>query len=103
MTQVYMHSPEKRAKLYRYTLLIVSISQIFGGAGLAAGIAVGALLAQDMLGTDALTGIPAALLTFGSAVAAFAVGRLSQRYGRRSGLSTGFIAGGLGAVGVVIE
>lgn len=30
--------------------MIVSISQIFGGAGLAAGVTVGALLAQQMLG-----------------------------------------------------
>ncbi len=30
------------------------------------------------------------------------MGRLSQRYGRRIGLATGFITGGLGAIGVVI-
>jgi len=31
------------------------------------------------------------------------VGRLSQRFGRRSGLTTGFLAGGIGAIGVVIS
>lgn len=30
------------------------------------------------------------------------VGRLSQRYGRRTGLSAGFMIGGLGAIGVII-
>ena len=30
---------------------------MFGGAGLAAGITVGALLAQQMLGTDAFAGL----------------------------------------------
>ncbi|ENQ3106758.1 Predicted arabinose efflux permease, MFS family [Bacillus sp. 491mf] len=98
----YITSPEKLKKLYRRVLFVVSLSQIFGGAGLAAGITVGALLAQQMLGTDAYAGVPAALYTLGSACAALIVGRLSQRYGRRTGLATGFIVGGLGAIGVVI-
>lgn len=98
----YIESPEKLKNLYRHVLIVVSLSQIFGGAGLAAGITVGALLAQQMLGTDAYAGVPSALFTLGSAVAAFIVGKLSQRYGRRIGLSTGFIVGGLGAIGVVL-
>lgn len=102
LAQSYIDTPEKQKRLYKRTLMVVSISQIFGGAGLAAGITVGALLAQEMLGTDAYAGLPAALFTLGSAGAAFIVGRLSQRYGRRIGLTTGFITGGLGAIGVVI-
>ena len=78
------------------------MSQIFGGAGLAAGITVGALIAQDMLGTDSYAGVPTALFTLGSAGAALIVGRMSQRFGRRYGLSSGFIVGGIGAIGVVI-
>ncbi|KAA6474145.1 MFS transporter [Bacillus swezeyi] len=97
----YIDSPDKLKKLYKRVLIIVSISQIFGGAGLAAGITVGALLAQQMLGTDAFSGVPSALFTLGSAGAALIVGRLSQRYGRRTGLAAGFIAGGVGAIGVV--
>ena len=83
---IYIDDPEKKARLYRRTLLVVVISQIFGGAGLAAGITVGALLAQDMLGTDSLAGLPVGLFTLGSALAAFLVGRLSQRMGRRTGI-----------------
>ncbi|MCS5501512.1 MFS transporter [Lysinibacillus sp. A4] len=98
----YIESPEKLKNLYRRVLIVVSLSQIFGGAGLAAGITVGALLAQQMLGTDAYAGVPSALFTLGSAGAAFIVGKLSQRYGRRIGLSSGFIVGGLGAIGVVL-
>ncbi|ENQ3079280.1 MFS transporter [Bacillus cereus] len=98
-----MYTEEEQRMLYKRTLVIVSISQMFGGAGLAAGITVGALLAQQMLGTDAFAGLPSAILTMGSAGAAFVVGRLSQRYGRRIGLATGFMVGGLGAIGVVIS
>ncbi|EJS65372.1 MFS transporter [Bacillus wiedmannii] len=97
-----MYTEEEQRKLYKQTLLIVSISQMFGGAGLAAGITVGALLAQQMLGTDAYAGLPAAMFTMGSAVAAFFVGKLSQKHGRRIGLAGGFIVGGLGAIGVVV-
>jgi MFS family permease len=100
--QSYVDSPEKQRLLYRRTLIIVVLSQIFGGLGLAAGITVGALLAQDMLGSDSFAGVPTALFTLGSAGAAFFVGRLSQRFGRRPGLVTGLFAGGIGAIGVVI-
>lgn len=89
-------------KLYKRTLTVVVMSQIFGGAGLAAGITVGALIAQDMLGTTSYAGLPAALFTLGSALSAFLVGRLSQRFGRRQGLSLGFITGGVGAIGVIL-
>ncbi|RRJ65133.1 MFS transporter [Paenibacillus oralis] len=98
----YAASPEKQRQLYRRTMKIVIASQIFGGAGLAAGITVGALLAQDMLGTDSYAGVPSALFTLGSAAAALLVGRLSQRLGRRAGLAAGFLAGGIGAAGVVL-
>ncbi|MED1170709.1 MFS transporter [Bacillus inaquosorum] len=100
--QSYISSPEKQKALYKRTLFVVSISQIFGGAGLAAGVTVGALIAQQMLGTDAFAGLPSALFTLGSAGSALFVGRLSQRYGRRTGLSAGFVIGGLGAIGVII-
>lgn len=97
----YAFTKEEQQRLYRRSLIVVVLSQMFGGAGLAAGITVGALLAQQMLGTDSFTGVPSALFTFGSAGAAFIVGRLSQRFGRRLGLVAGFWAGGLGALGVV--
>lgn len=100
--QTYIDSPDKLKKLYRRVIFIASLSQIFGGAGLAAGITVGALLAQEMLGTAAYAGLPTALFTLGSAGAAFLVGRLSQRYGRRLGLTTGFFLGGIGGLGVVL-
>ncbi|WP_440119927.1 MFS transporter [Paenibacillus sp. QZ-Y1] len=101
-TQEYVVSPEKQLQLHKRTMGIVIVSQIFGGAGLAAGITVGALLAQEMLGTDRYAGIPTSLFTLGSAAAALLVGRLSQHKGRRIGLATGFLAGGMGAIGVVL-
>ena len=97
MVLAYADSPPLRKRLYRRILVTVAASQVLGGAGLAAGVTVGALLAQDMLGVTGLAGMPAALFTLGSAGAAFLVGRLSQQRGRRVGLAAGFLAGGVGA------
>lgn len=103
MVENMIKSLEKQKQLYRRTLIIVIIAQILGGAGLAAGITVGALIAKDMLGTESLAGLPIALFTLGSAGAAMLVGRISQKFGRRLGMTIGFMVGGIGAVGVVIS
>ena len=86
--------------VHRHALRVVMLSQLLGGAGLAAGVTVGALLAEQMLGTDSLAGLPTALVTLGSALTAYVVGWVTQRRGRRFGLAAGFTAGALGAAGV---
>jgi MFS family permease len=90
------------AELQKRTLRVLVATQVLSGAGLAAGITVGALLAQDMLGSTGLAGLPSALFTAGSALAAVAVGRISQSHGRRPGLATGYAVGALGSAGVVV-
>ncbi|WP_461006521.1 MFS transporter [Streptomyces capparidis] len=76
-------------------------AQVLSGAGLAAGVTVGALLALDMLGSTGLAGALSALSTAGSALAAVAVGRVSQARGRRPGLAAGYLAGAVGSAGVI--
>ncbi|NYI94669.1 MFS family permease [Streptomonospora nanhaiensis] len=85
----------------RRVLAVLVAAQVLSGAGLAAGITVGALLAEDILGGAGWAGVPIALLTVGSAAAAALVGRVSQWAGRRGGLAAGYAAGAAGAVGVV--
>ncbi|WP_442803165.1 MFS transporter [Streptomyces pseudogriseolus] len=85
----------------RRVLTVLVASQILSGAGLAAGITVGALLAQDMLGSTDLAGLPTALFTAGSALAAVGVGRVSHSRGRRPGLAAGYLTGAVGSAGVV--
>nr|WP_251018668.1 MFS transporter [Streptomyces sp. ISL-11] len=83
-------------------MTVLVISQVLSGAGLAAGITVGALLAEEMLGSTGLAGLPSALFTAGSALGALGVGRLCQRWGRRPGLAVGYGVGALGSLGVVL-
>ncbi|MEU3448369.1 MFS transporter [Streptomyces thermolilacinus] len=85
----------------RRVLRVLVASQVLSGAGLAAGVTVGALLAQDMLGATSLAGLPSALFTAGSALAAVAVGRVSQARGRRPGLAAGYLTGAVGSAGVI--
>lgn len=95
-------TPEERDRIQSRTLRVVVLSQVLGGAGLAAGATVGALLAEEMLGSQGLAGIPIAVVTLGSALAAYLVGLVTQSSGRRLGLGAGFAIGGLGAAGVVL-
>ncbi len=81
--------------------MVLVSSQILSGAGLAAGITVGALLAQDMLGSSDLAGLPSALFTAGSALAAVTIGRISQARGRRPGLAAGYLTGAVGSAAVI--
>ncbi|GAA3703989.1 MFS transporter [Nonomuraea antimicrobica] len=90
-----------RIQAQRRTLIVLVAAQVLSGAGLAAGVTVGALLAQDMLSSTSLAGLPSALGTAGSALAAFAVGRVSQARGRRPGLAAGYLAGAVGSAGVI--
>jgi MFS family permease len=82
-------------------LTVLVASQVLGGAGMAAGITVGALLAQDLLGSTGLAGLPAALFTIGAALGAAVLGRVCQRSGRRRGLALGNGIAALGSAGVV--
>lgn len=91
-----------RSWAQRRVLRALVITQVFAGAGLAAGVSVGALLAEDLLGSTSSAGLPAALFTAGSAATAATVGRLSQRHGRRIGLAAGYGAGATGGAGVVV-
>lgn len=94
-------APEVDAPEQAHVLRTLMSAQVLSGAGLAAGVTVGALLARDMLGSDSLAGVPAALFTIGSAGAAVVVGRLSDAHGRRVGLGLGYATGAIGATLVV--
>src|SRR5918998_324704 len=68
------------------TLWIVSL---LGGLAQSLGGAAAALLARDLSGSDAVAGLPQAVLVIGSAAAALGMSALSRRYGRPRALAAG--------------
>ncbi|WP_425517126.1 MFS transporter [Miltoncostaea marina] len=94
-------APHDAARVQRRTLTALVAAQVLGGVGLAAGVAVGALLARDLLGGDTFTGVPVAVATAGGALGAPPLARLMDARGRRPGLALGYLLGAAGAAVVV--
>ncbi len=89
------------AAAQRRILRVLVVTQLCGGVGLAAGVAVGALLARELLDGDALSGLPSALSTLGGALATLPLARLMSAHGRRPGLTAGYALGALGCLVVI--
>ena len=90
-----------RIQLQRRTLRVLRVSQLFGGAGSATGIAVVGILAHNLLHQDTFAGFPGGLYTLGAALSSAILGRWMARVGRRPGLLTGYGVGAIGAVAAV--
>lgn len=73
----------------RRTVLILSIGQVLGGIAFGATVSLGALLAADISGSDALSGMATASVTLGAALCAIPLARLAARVGRRRALTLG--------------
>ncbi len=86
----------------RRTLRVLVVSQILGGVGVGAGIAVISLLGYQLTGQAALAGVPPTLMTVGAALAALAIAKIAMTGGRRPGLVTGYLVGAGGAVLAVV-
>lgn len=84
------------AAAQRRTVRTLVVTQAVGGVGVTTGLAVAALLAEEILGSPALAGLAMTAQVLGAAVAAFVLARLMARAGRRAGLSVGY---GIGAAG----
>jgi MFS family permease len=82
----------------RRTVRVLVASQVLGGVGVGAGVAVVALLAYELSGTASVAGIPPTAMTVGGALAAFLIARIALSSGRRNGLATGYAVGACGAV-----
>ncbi|WP_330475899.1 MFS transporter [Terrabacter sp. C0L_2] len=77
-------------------------SQILSGVGMACGIAVGALLAEDLSGTEALAGVGSTAQVLGTALLTIPVARATAARGRRVGLRWGLAVAFVGAALVLV-
>jgi MFS family permease len=84
--------------LQRRTVSTLVGSQMLGGVGVSSGIAVGSLLAEEILGSPDLAGLGGTFQVLGSALIAVPMARLMASRGRRPGLVFGYVLGIAGAL-----
>ncbi len=77
----------------------LATAQLLSGVGIASGVAVGAILVEDISGSTALAGFAQTATIFGAGLVGFPLSKLASRRGRRTALALGF---GLGAVGALL-
>lgn len=73
----------------RRTVRVLALGQVLGGVAFGATLSLGALLAADISGSDALSGLATASVTLGAAICAIPLARLASRVGRRRALTLG--------------
>ncbi|WP_309102044.1 MFS transporter [Microbacterium sp.] len=93
---------QQQAVVQRRTVLVLSLGQVLGGIAFGATVSLGALLAADISGNDALSGLATASVTLGAALCAIPLARLAARVGRRRALSLGNLFALIGIAVVIV-
>lgn len=95
--------PDHRLEqVQRRTLGTLVAAQGLGGLGITIGIAVAALLAEELSGSPDLAGLAQTMQVLGAAVASFLLAHLMGKRGRRPGLLLGYLLGMTGGVLCVV-
>ncbi len=77
------------ARVQRRTVRVLAAGQVLGGIAFGATVSLGALLAADLSGQEALSGLATASITLGASLCAIPLARLAARRGRRVALTLG--------------
>ncbi|BFM23192.1 MFS transporter [Microbacterium sp. che218] len=89
------------AAAQRRTVRVLAAGQVLTGVAFGATLSLGALLAADLSGQEALSGFATASVTLGAALTAIPLARLAGRRGRRVALTTGNVAALIGITVVI--
>ncbi len=90
--------PDHRLEqVQRRTIWTLVAAQSLGGLGITIGIAVAALLAEQISGSEKLAGLAQTSQVLGAAVASMLLAHLMGLRGRRPGLLVGYLLGAAGA------
>ncbi len=89
------------ARIQRRTVAVLASGQVLGGLAFGATVSLGAVLAADISGDDALSGLAAAAVTLGTALIAIPLAALARGRGRRLALTAGMLIALVG-VGLVV-
>ena len=86
------------AGLQRRTRNLLMVGQVMAGLGMGSTLAIGAIMAGRLAGSDAWSGMAATMSTLGAALAAVPLARLAARKGRRVSLTTGALIAAVGGL-----
>ena len=86
------------AAVQRRTRTVLMIGQVLAGLGMGATLSIGAILAAEISGSPAFSGMAATAVTLGAALAAIPLARLARRAGRAPALATGALTAAAGAL-----
>ncbi|MBD0710531.1 MFS transporter [Streptomyces sp. CBMA291] len=93
--------------LRRRVQAVLITTQILGGLGIAIGVALAAVLARDVSGSEALSGLASTATVAGPALLAMPLASLMASRGRRAGLVLAYLLGAVGAgvtvLGAVVD
>ena len=88
--------------MQKRTLWTLVFAQGLGGLGITIGIAVAAILAEEITGSAQLAGLAQTMQVLGAALASFVLAHVMGRRGRRPGLTLGYLLGSAGAALCVV-
>lgn len=89
---------DRVAGVQRRTRTVLMVGQVLAGLGMGSTLSIGAILAAEISGSPALSGMAATAVTLGAALAAIPLARLARRSGRAPALATGALTAAGGAV-----
>ena len=87
----------------RHVVRTLVVAQMLGGVGMSAGVAVGALLAEQVSGSPRWAGLGGTFQILGAALIAIPMSRVMAARGRRPGLVLGYLLAAIGAVGLIVS
>nr|WP_199813309.1 MFS transporter [Streptomyces aureocirculatus] len=93
---------EELSVLRRRVTAVLVASQILGGLGVATGIALAAVLAKEVSGSESLSGLVSTATVAGTALLSVPLAALMTARGRRPGLVLAYVIGAVGAAVVVV-
>lgn len=85
-------------QIQRRIVTVLAATQVVGGLGNGAGIAISALVVKDVSGSSGWAGMAVVMLTLGAALVTVPLAGVAVRAGRRPALTVGWMLGSAGAV-----
>ena len=93
-----MTTTAEGTRIQRRIVTVLSVTQVVGGLGNGAGIAISSLVVKEVSGSSGWAGMAVVMLTLGAAAVTVPLAGVAVRAGRRPALTLGWMLGAGGAV-----